>query len=162
MMKKACFDGGGTGWKGRGAAGLSEAWLPGQRGKNVAGGLIETQNHKSSVYRSKFKIHVRRVGELRYRLLRHGVCSSHFVLCTVTLGLYLVDNNLREIVLLVPATMVTPGGVAVGRLLPTRRGLAAHELTLGAEAVVPLGGLLHAAAYRERLGQKEHRDGDKR
>ena len=82
---------------------------------------------------------------------------------TVIFYAYLVDNNLREVVLLVPATMVTPGGVAIADLLPGRRGLATHEhVALGAEAVVPRGGLVHAATYRERLGQKEHRDGDER
>lgn len=68
---------------------------------------------------------------------------------------YLVNNNLRKVVLFVPA-----GGVAVVGLLRGRLVLAANELALGAEAVMPLRGLLHAAADGERLSQKKHRDGD--
>ncbi len=74
---------------------------------------------------------------------------------------HLVDNYLREVVLLVPATAVlAPGRVAaVVDLLPGLVLAAADELALRAEAVVPRGGLAHAALDDERLDQEENRDG---
>ena len=59
---------------------------------------------------------------------------------------HLVDDDLRKVVLLV-ATVTTVVVLLVRRLV-----LAAHQLALGAVAVLPRG-LLHAAADHQGLGQ---------
>lgn len=73
-----------------------------------------------------------------------------------------MNNNLRKVVLFVPATAAASSSVAAVGLIRGRCMLAADELALGAEAVVPLRGLFHAAADGERLRQEEHRHGDER
>lgn len=70
-----------------------------------------------------------------------------------------MDDDLGEVVLLVPAVIPPRGAVPAVVNLVRRVVLPGHELALGAEAVLPGGGLLHAAADREGLGQEENGDG---